>query len=417
MTDESMPSGLWQETRQAAAAWEHAQSSRGDEPASSGPIATGQVLTLPELGEPRLAWAALRREEGKSERRLLAPADVNPLVGSGDVAVTGPEVGSLTLRCRFAVWASDRDLGATTLLGTLPPEALARADSRWQAVAAGRSAGTFSEQETEEDPEYQDWIEDVVRPAAGKLEARVGATAPSRRSALPFPTQRPAETLPSPRRGVWMRWAAVLAFVALGAGSGFLWWRQGQEIAGLRAAVAASEALHRQEIAKLEARRADLEAQYQARLQKAGEDRARLESEHREQMAELEAKLAKLRQMTDVKNPMLATLDPADVQRGTKKLTVGPEVSHLVLVLPVNDPAGTELQVEISERSSGKQVFVQKGLWADVRGEVWLGLPALLVPPGDYRVRLFRKEGGKLHLVREHLIEIVAGAKIRPPRE
>jgi hypothetical protein len=406
MSDEKMPSGLWQETRQAAEAWEQAH--------DPGPIVTGQVLTLPELGEPRLAWAALREEEN-TERRLLVAADINPLVGSGDVTVTGPEVGSLTLRCRFAVWARDRELGTTTLLGTLPPEALARADSRWQAVAAGRPAGTFSEQETEEDPEYQDWIEDVVRPATGKLEARVGAAAPSPRSALPFPTRRP-ESLPSRRRGVWMRWAAVLAFLALGAGSGFLWWRQGQEIAGLRAAAEASEALHHQEIAKLEARRADLEAQYQARLQKAGEDRARLESEHRAQMAEIEVKLAKLRLTTDVKNPVVAALDSAAV-RGPTRFTVGPEVSHLLLSLPVDDQTGTEFQIEVSERSSGKQVFVQKGLRADVNGEVWLGLPVVLVPPGDYRLRLFRKQGGRLHLVREQVIEIVEGAKNRPPRE
>src|SRR5436305_12107769 len=140
MTDETMPSSLWQETRQAAETWQ-ARSPRGDEPAGPGPIAAGQVLTISELGEPRLAWATLRREEGTTERRLLVAADVNPLVGSGDVAVTGPEVGSLTLRCRFAVWVSDRELGAITLLGTLPPEALAHADSRWQALEAGRPAG------------------------------------------------------------------------------------------------------------------------------------------------------------------------------------------------------------------------------------------------------------------------------------
>ncbi len=417
MTDETLPSSLWQETRQAADAWEQAQSPRGHEPANPSPIVAGQVLALPELGEPRLSWATLRREEGTSERRLLAAADVNPLVGSGDVAVTGPEVGSLTLRCRFAVWTSERELGTTILLGILPPEALARADSRWQAIVAGQPIGTFSEQETEEDPEYQDWIEDVVRPAAGKLETRAGANAPSPRSALPFSTRRPTEPISSRRpRGIWMRWAAVLAFVALGAGSGFLWWRQGQEIAGLRAAVAASEASHRQEIAKLEARRAELEAQYQARLQKAGEDRVRLESEHRTQMAELEAKLVKLRQTTDVKNPVIATLD-ADASRGLTKRIVGPEVSHLLLLLPLDAPTGTEFQVEVSEQPSGKQVFVQKGLRADENGEVWLGLPTVLVPPGDYRVSLFRKEGRKWHRIRESLIEIVEEAKSRPLRE
>jgi hypothetical protein len=409
MTDEIMPPDLRQETRQAAAAWKQARDPRGDELAEPSPGLVGQVLILPELGEPRLAWAVLRRKEGEDEQRLLVATDVNPLVGSGDVAVTAPVVGSLNLRCRFAVWVSERDLSATTLLGTLPPEALSRADSRRQAIEAGRPVGTFSEQETEEDPEYQDWIEEVVRPAVGKLEARAGTDAPSPLPALPFPTPRPTERRPSPR-SVWIRWAAVLAFVALGAASGSLWWRQGQEIAGLRAAAEASEAAHRQAIAELEARRADLEAQYRTRLQKAGEDRARHESEHRARLQELEAKLAQLRQATAVKNPLLAVLEPAGAQRGPTRLKVGPEVSHLVLWLPVDDPAGTEFQIEVYERRSGKRVFAQTGLRTDVLGEVRLGLPAALLPPGDYRLRLLRKHGGEWQLVREHLIGIEKGA-------
>lgn len=408
MTDETMPSGLWQETRRAAEAWAHARKPREDQPAEPGPeptpINAGQVLVLQELGEPRLAWGVMRRDAGETARLLLVAADVNPLVGSGDVSAAGPAAGPLTLRCRFAVWLSERDLGATTLLATLPPETLSLAGSRLQAIAAGQPVGTFSEHETEEDPEYQDWIEDVVRPAVVKLAARADAETPNAPPVLPFPTRRPAPP-PAPR-GTWLRWAAVLAFVGLGTASGFLWWRQAQEIAGLRTAADASEAAHRQAIAELEGRRTALEAQYQARLQAAGEDRARLETEHRAQLQELEAELAKLREATAVKNPLLAALDTSDVRRGPKLLTVAPEVSHLVLLLPVDDPAGTEFEIEVSERPSGKQVFVQKGLRADVLGEVRLGLPAVLLPPGDYRLRLFRKEREKLHLVREHLIEI-----------
>ena len=414
MTDETMPSGLWQETRRAAEAWEQARGPREGEPTGPGPTVAGQVLILQELGEPRLAWAVLR-EAAESERRLLVAADINPLVGSGDVAAIGSGGASLTLRCRFAVWVNERDLGATTLLATLPPEVLSRADSRYQEIAAGRPVGTFSEQETEEDPEYQDWLEDVVRPAVGKLGARAAAGAPSPVPALPFPTRRPAEPGPS-RRGAWMRWAAVLAFVGLGAASGVLWWWQAREIAGLRAAAEASEAAHREAIAELEARRAALEAQYQARLREAGADRARLEAEHRARLQELEAQLEKLRQATDVKNPQLASLDPAATQRGPKRIEIGPEVSHLVLLLPVDDPAGTEFQVEVDEQPSGKQVFVQKGLQAAVIGEVSLGLPAALVPPGDYRLRLFRKQGATLRLVREHLITIAEAPRRRPPR-
>lgn len=404
MTDETMPPSLWQETQRATESWEQARGLR-----ESGPGLAAQVLTLPELGEPRLAWAVLHREARENGRLLLVAADSNPLVGSGDVAVAGLGAGSLTLRCRFAVWVSERELGATPLLGTLAPESLSRAEARWQALEAGHRVGTFSEQETEEDPEYHDWIEDVVRPAAGSLEARAGTTAPSLSPALPFPTPSSKEHPPSPR-GAWMRWAAVLAFVVLGAGSGFFGWKQMQEIAGLRAAVKESEATHRQAVAELEDRRADLESQYQAQLQTAGEDRARLESEHLARLEELEEKLAKLRQATEVKNPLIAGFD-VGAQRGTKRLEVGPEVSHLVLMLPVDNPAANmEFQIEIYEKHSNRRVLVQTGLRVDiVFGEVRLGLPAVLLPPGDYRLRLFRKEGEKLLPVREYLIEIDKG--------
>ena len=403
MKEETMPPGLWQQTRQAVEAWGH---NREAEPAGTGTAPIGQVLVLPQIGEPRVVWSVLRKEAEESERRLLVATDSNPLVGSGDVAVTDPTTGPLTLRCRFASWVNGKELGDATLLGVLPPEALARASSRRQEIEAGSPPlGTFSEQETEEDPEYQDWIEDIVQPAVRKLEARANT--------LPFPTSRPAQPLPL-RRAAWMRWAAVLAFVALGTGSGFLWWQQAQEIAGLRDAVAASEASHRQAIAELEARRADLEAQYQTRLRAAGEDRTRLESEHRAQLAELEAKIAQLREASTIKNPVLAFLEPAGAERGSTKLTVGPEASHLVLRLAVEDPAGTEFRIEVGERLSGKQIFVQNGLRADIRGEVRLGLPTALMPPGDYRLRLFRKERGSWRRVREHLIEIAEEIQQRP---
>jgi hypothetical protein len=415
MTDESLPPGLWQETRKAAEAWGHVRGPGGDEPGLVVAVIAGQVLALPELGEPRLAWAVLRREEGESERLLLVAADVNPLVGPGDVSVTGPVASPLTLRCRFAVSMSEREIGAATLLGTLPPEALALADSRWQAISAGRPTGTFSEQETEEDPEYQDWIEDVVRPAAGKLGARAGTDAPSALPALPFPT-RPRKEPPLSPRGAWMRWAAVLAFVLLGAGSGFLWWRQGLEIASLRAAAETGEAAHRQAIAELEARRTDLEAQYQAQLQKAGQDRTRLESEHRARLQELETQIEKLRQATEIRNPVLAILDSPGAQRGSTRVTVGPEASHVMLLIQVEDPADAEFEIEILEQGSGKRIWLQKGLRPDVVGEVRPGIPAALLPPGEYRLILSRRDDGKLFKVREQGITIVEEPRRRPPR-
>lgn len=213
-----------------------------------------------------------------------------------------------------------------------------------------------------------------------------------------------------------MCWAAVLAFVLLGAGSGFLWWRQGQEIAGLRAAAEAGEAAHRQAIAELEARRRNLEAQYQAQLQKAGQDRTRIESEHRARLHELETQIEKLRQATEIRNPVLAILDSPGTQRGSTRVKVGPEASHVVLLIPVGDPAEAELEIEILEQSSGKRIWLQKGLRPDVVGEVRPGIPTALLPPGDYRLILSRRDNGKLLKVREQGITIVEEPRRRPPR-
>jgi hypothetical protein len=45
---------------------------------------------------------------------------------------------------------------------------------------------------------------------------------------------------------------------------------------------------------------------------------------------------------------------------------------------------------------------------------VRLGLPVALLSPADYRVRLFRKDGKALRLVREHLITIDKEPVSRP---
>jgi hypothetical protein len=51
-----------------------------------------------------------------------------------------------------------------------------------------------------------------------------------------------------------------------------------------------------------------------------------------------------------------------------------------------------------------------------VLGEVRLGLPAVLLPPADYHLRLFRKQGGTLRLVRKYLITIETEPRHPPER-
>lgn len=409
LSDETFPPALRSETRQVAEAWGRLAAAAGERPIEPAQLGAGQVLLMPELAEPRLGWALLRAASGGW---LLLPCDANSLVGSGDVAFHTPATGPLTLRGRFATPFKLEALAAARPWGTVAPEALARAESKLAALAAGRLPGSFSEEETDDDPEYQDWIEDVVRPAVARLQALVPVEGPA--PPLAFEKRREPPTQSSV--AVW-RWAAVLAFLSLGAAGGFLWWRQGEELQILQATMAAQEAAHAQAIAKLEERRQELEATHQAELAAVGADRARLEAEHQRALSELAEELAAWRRAREVKNPLLAELKPGDSQvRGSNKLTVGPEVSHLVLWLRVDDPAGTEFRIEVFEVPAGKEIFAQGDLKVDVLGEVSAGVPAALLPPGDYRLRLLRREGAELRLVRDHELEIDSPPKRRPTR-
>ena len=93
----------------------------------AGSLPVGQILILPDAlrAAPGLGG---EREADATARLLLAVADVNPLVGSNDVAVLRPLTRPLTLRCRFAIWVNESQVGATTPLGTLSAEALALAE-------------------------------------------------------------------------------------------------------------------------------------------------------------------------------------------------------------------------------------------------------------------------------------------------
>lgn len=403
MSEETMPSELRLRTHRAVETWagdRRPESQRSDTPV---PISPGQLLLLSEIVEPRVAWAVLRRDAKDGDAVLLVPVDTNPLVGSGDVAVTVPALGALSLRCGLASWRHERHLGTFRVLGSLLLTDLSRADSRWQALTAGHPVGSLSEQERDADPEYQDWIEGVVRPAHERLSASPDAAALE--TPPPAPLPRPTTPGPAPLPS-WARWAAVLAFLGLGLASGLFWWRQSRQIEKLRVAAEQLESEHRLAITGLEAERAALESRYRERLAAAGADRERLIAEHQAQVEALETRIGALRRATDLRNPVFAALDSDDVVRGWAEVEVGPEASHVVLQIVVHDPEGTHFRIVVLDRRSGSEVFTATGLRADALGTVSLGVPAGLLPPAVYRVRVERQDGETWHFVEEHRLEV-----------
>jgi hypothetical protein len=361
-------------------------------------ISPGDLFVLPETAGFPVEWAILARETGDSGRLLTVPADTQPLAGSADVEVPPNEpAGPLSLRCRFALWIDAARLDPARRTGTLGPEAVARALRRRSELETGELTVSPLAYEADVDPEYEDWVRDVLIPAHAALAESAS------------PRESPSGVRPLRR---WTSFgnpyalaASILLMVTVGLAGGLLWQRERISDLGAERRRVADElrrerARSAEELRKVEEDIAKRDRRAAARLEeerrKAGEDRLLLESQ-----------IAKLRMATDVRNPVVARLEPEAAVRGSPtRFEIGPEVSHLVLVLRVEDPAGTEFQIEVSDRRSGRQVFIQKGLRADVVGDVRLGLPAALLPPGGYRLRLFRKDGRAARPIRERAIDI-----------
>jgi hypothetical protein len=99
------------------------------------PAEPGDLFVLRATSGLPIEWAILERRDG---RLLAVPADTNPLVGTGDLAV-GPEAlaGPLTLRCRFAVWLEAAACDPELRTGALAAETLTAARRCHRRLAAG----------------------------------------------------------------------------------------------------------------------------------------------------------------------------------------------------------------------------------------------------------------------------------------
>lgn len=150
----------------------------------------GDVYMLEEGVDEAIEWVALEPDGG---RWFLVPADTVPLVGSADVAVPAARpCGPLYLRCGSGLWL-DRPPDAGERTGTLAPADLERALARRQAVAAG-DAGSVTEREVDDEPEYRQWLE-VVSQVRSAVAARSGTEVPAVGSESKAPPRRLATRL------------------------------------------------------------------------------------------------------------------------------------------------------------------------------------------------------------------------------
>jgi len=171
----------------------------------------GEVFVLPETAELPVEWALLERHPMRRDLWLAVPADVQPLAGSGDVAVPAEALsGPLVLRCGHWVWIGASRLRPELRTGLLDAERLDAARTLQRALADGCLEPTPLGEENDRDPELLAWEQDVLRPARAALEALHDAVE----------TLRPRRTLPDRVRRVSPWLAAALLLVSVGLG----WW-------------------------------------------------------------------------------------------------------------------------------------------------------------------------------------------------
>ena len=357
------------------------------------PPQLGDLFVVPESGEAPLEWALLERRPEPAEGFVAVPADSVPLVGSGDVEVPpGAPAAPLTLRCHHTVILDKYLLASDRRTGTLEPGLITRALEMRRAIENRTYVASPLAEEVDQDPEYRDWIEEVITPARTRLLERASR-------------ERPPGTERVPRR-TWALAATVLIALGLGTAGGLLWQRDHvrlleEDRQRAERALAVERGQREQELsAERERHRRELTE----RERQAEEERRR----DREQIAALERRLEETGRVDPLVNVPFAYLAPRDPTRGEPMgLTVPQEASYLFLVLQVLDTRPfQDLRLEIVRRDTGARVWSRNGLIRNKTNEVRLALPLELLPVGEYRLHLFGLEGGTVEPMGEYELKI-----------
>lgn len=146
----------------------------------------GEVYALQATAALEVLWTVAEVRGGPGENaalkvRLVA-ADLAPAIGSRDVRVPfGPLApGVATLRCGFALWARPGDLAPAKGIGRLGDGVHQQLRHKLDALESIRpdevpAPASVAEGEVDDDPEYEDWIEDGPARALRILAALAAA--------------------------------------------------------------------------------------------------------------------------------------------------------------------------------------------------------------------------------------------------
>jgi hypothetical protein len=370
------------------------------------PPEPGDLFVLLETAEFPVEWALLDRRSGDSGQLLAVAADTNPLAGSADVEIfAGEPAGPLSLRCRFGLWVDASRLDPSRRTGVLDPDAVARAMAKRAELETGEVTASPLAYEADADPEYQDWVHEVLAPAHSILSQPATA---DERSARP-PVLRPGvrqsphwSSLGNP----YALAASVLLLVTLGLAGGLVW--QTRTIADLAARRQSTE---RELLRERERRAGELQQAEEAHKQQMADRDRQAEqklAEDRRRIADLESRLETSGRVSPLVNAPFVYLAPRDPVRGEPDaVPLPPGASYLFVILAVTDLRSfPEYRLEILSKETGKPVWTTAGLHKTGVTEVSVALPRALLPQGDYRLRLSGVKDGKAEPVGEYEMRI-----------
>jgi hypothetical protein len=370
-------------------------------PPDARPPEPGDLYVLAETAGFPVEWAVLDARDGDPGRLLAVPADTNPLAGSADVEIPANEpAGPLSLRCRFALWLDAARFGLDRRTGALAPDAVARALKKKAALEAGDPAASPLAWETDADPEYEDWVREVLIPAHAALASPAAREAPAGR---PRPFRRPWSAPGNP----YALAASVLLMITLGLAGGLLW--QTGRISDLAAVRHRTEEELRRERERHAGELRQTEEAHRRELAERERLAAQREQEDRNRIADLEQRLDRAGRTRPLVNAPYAYLNPKDPVRGEPDVTIlPPGASYLFLFLGVTGLRPfPEYRLEVVNKDTGKPVWASRGLHRTSDVEISVALPRDLLPPGDYRLRLSGLRDGKAEPAGEYEMRIV----------
>lgn len=130
-------------------------------------ISLGDAFLFAESKDLPVRWVAVRQHKDNSNLWYLVAADDCPLVGTCDVELAESNPASpLVIRCGVGMWALEDDVDFANYLGQLEGECILDAQDRLSEMVRGDVPITARGSETDSDPDYEDWLEELASTAA-----------------------------------------------------------------------------------------------------------------------------------------------------------------------------------------------------------------------------------------------------------